>query len=79
MTQTAYSNGTVTRSTGAGSYTAGQDCSLVLRFDNSNPGGTSANFVAPTTFRVQMVDSVNGQLSVQTEAGNTLTGTFVAQ
>jgi len=79
MTQSAYNNSAVTRSTSAGSYTVGQDCSLVLRFDNSLPGGTSSNFVAPASFRVQMVDSMTGQLSIQTEPGNTVTGTFIAQ
>jgi len=79
LTQSAFNNNAVTRSNGAGSYTVGQDCSLVLKFDNALPNSTSSNFVAPASFRVQMVDSNSGLLSIQTEAGNTLTGTFMAQ
>jgi len=79
MTQSAFNNSAVTRSTASGSYTVGQDCSLTLSFGSALPNSTSSNFVAPTSFRVLMTDSNTGQLSLQTEAGNTLTGSFVAQ
>jgi len=79
MTQSAYNNGSAQRSTAAGTYTVGQDCSLVLKFNSGSGSGTSSSFVAPVSFRVQMVDSVNGQLAIQTEPGNTITGSFTAQ
>jgi len=79
MTQSAYTNGAVQRTTATGTYTVGNDCSLTLKFNSGAGSGNSSNFVAPVSFRVQMVDSVNGQLSLQTEAGNTITGSFTAQ
>ena len=79
MTQNSYNNSAVQRATSRGTYTVGQDCSLGLKFDTTTPGASSTNFVAPASFRVQMIDSANGFLSVQTEAGNTLTGSVVAQ
>jgi len=67
------------RATATGTYTIGQDCSLVLKFATST-GSNSSNFTAPTSFRVQMVDSSTGQLSIQTDANTSiLTGIFTAQ
>jgi len=76
MTQSAYSSSPVQRSTANGTYTVGQDCSLVLKFNTS---GNSSNFVPPASFRVQMVDSSNGLLSFKADSGDTLTGSFTAQ
>jgi hypothetical protein len=56
----------------------GQDCSLSLKFATA-PGASSTNFTAPVSFRILMVDSMMGQLSVQPDATTTLTGSFTAQ
>jgi len=79
MTQSAFSNNAVQRATSRGTYTVGQDCSMTLKFDTTTSGASSSNFTAPNTFRVQMVDSKTGELSMTTDANNTLTGTFIAQ
>jgi len=78
MTQSTFSGTAVQRSTSAGTYTVGQDCSLNLKF-SSAAGANSSNFTAPMSFRVLMTDSTTGEVSVQTDSTNTLTGMIRAQ
>lgn len=78
MTQSIFSGSSVQRTTSTGTYTVGQDCSLSLKF-STQIGANSNNFTAPTSFRVLMVDSTTGQLSLQTDPSTTLSGLFTAQ
>ena len=78
MSQSLYSATGVQRSTSSGSYTVGGDCSVVLSFSTAS-GSSSTGFVAPTSFRILMVNSTTGLLSTQPDATTTLTGTVTAQ
>jgi hypothetical protein len=78
MSQSLYNATGVQRSTSSGSYTVGGDCSVALSFSTAS-GSSSTGFVAPTSFRILMVNSTTGLLSTQPDAKTTLTGSVTAQ
>ncbi|MCU1234259.1 MAG: hypothetical protein JWP63_2226 [Candidatus Solibacter sp.] len=78
MTQSLLTATGVQRSTSIGTYTLSGDCTLTLSFATAT-GSNSTNFVAPSSFRVLMVDSTSGLLTVQPDANTTLTGTVDSQ
>jgi hypothetical protein len=64
------------KSTAAGTYTIGGDCSVTLKF---NTTGNSSNFTTPTSFRILMLDPATGMVALQPDANSTLTGTLTGQ
>jgi len=78
LSQSVLTGAGVQRSTAIGSYTVGNDCSIVMSF-SSAAGSNSTNFVAPSSFRVQMSDSNSGFITYQPNSTTTLTGTVNTQ
>jgi hypothetical protein len=78
LSESVFKTGGVVRSTAQGTYTVGADCSLSLKF-STTAGANSTNFVAPSSFRVLMVNSSTGLLAIQPDSNTTLTGTLSAQ
>jgi len=78
LSSSTYTGSGVTRSTASGTYTVGADCSVALKFSTAT-GANSANFKAPSSVRILMVNSSSGMLAIQPDSSTTLTGTLSAQ
>jgi hypothetical protein len=78
MSQSLYNASGIQRSTSSGTYTVGGDCSVSLSFSSAT-GASSSNFVAPTSFKLLMIDATTGFISTQPDSTTTLTGTLIAQ
>ena len=77
-TQTAVTNGAVSRAKAGGTYSVGADCSVKLSFSANSPG-TTANFKSPGTLSGLTTDSTGGVPVLQTDPNTAYTGWFVVQ
>jgi hypothetical protein len=71
LTETVYTSAGVQRGTATGTYSAGVDCTLNLKFSPST--------TAPVSVSGLMVDSTMGLFVLQPDKTTTLAGTLVAQ